>query len=134
VRRLFEHPKEVERDYFRRTGIFPIMHTVVVRDQVLRDFPWVAVSMMRAFREAKERCYERLADPRQTALAWVQDLLEEQRRDLGPDPWPYALEPNRVALAALLRYSHAQGLIPSVPRIEDLFAPNSLSEAPRYVR
>lgn len=133
VRRLFERPKEVERDYFQRTGIFPIMHTVVVRAQVLQDFPWVAVSMVRAFREAKERCYARLADPRQTALAWVQDLLEEQRQLMGPDPWPYALEPNRAALSTLVRYSHAQGLIPTVPEIEDLFAPNSLSESPRYV-
>ena len=133
VRRLFEHPKEVERDYFQRTGIFPIMHTVVVRDQVLHDFPWVAVSMVRAFRDAKERCYTRLADPRQTALAWAQDLLEEQRQVMGPDPWPYALEPNRAALSALLRYSHAQGLIPTIPKVEDLFAPNSLGESPRYV-
>jgi len=133
VRRLFERPKEVERDYFQRTGIFPIMHTVVVRDQVLHDSPWVAVSMVRAFREAKERCYARLADPRQTALAWVQDLLEEQRQLMGPDPWPYALEPNRAALSTLLRYSQAQGLIPTVPKVEDLFAPNSLSESPRYI-
>jgi len=133
VRRLFERPKDVERDYFQRTGIFPIMHTVVVRDEVLRQFPWVAVSVLRAFREAKERCYERLADPRSTALAWVQDLLEEQRSVLGSDPWPYALEPNRAALATLIRYSHTQGIIPTAPAVEGLFAENALSESPRYV-
>ena len=133
VKRLFEDPKAVERDYFKRTGIFPIMHTVVVKNDVLRDFPWVAVSMLKAFREAKDACYRRLADPRQTALAWVQDLLEEQRELMGPDPWPYALEPNRPALEALVRYSHAQGLIPRAPAIEELFAESSLSESPRYV-
>jgi 4,5-dihydroxyphthalate decarboxylase len=133
VRRLFERPKEVEREYFARTGIFPIMHTVVVKNAVLAAYPWVAVSMLRAFREAKQRCYERLADPRQTALAWVQDLVEEQRTVLGPDPWPYALEPNRAALTALIRYSHRQGLIPAAPAVEELFAANALSESPRYV-
>lgn len=133
VRRLFQDPKEAEREYFGRTGIFPIMHTVVVKNDVLRSFPWTAVSMLKAFREAKEHCYRRLRDPRQTALAWVQDLLEEQQTVLGPDPWPYALEANRVALEALIRYSHAQALIPRAPAIEALFAESSLSESPRYV-
>lgn len=109
-------------------------HTVVVRNDVLRSFPWVAVSMLRAFREAKECCYQRLSDPRQTALAWVQDLLEEQRALLGPDPWPYALDPNRAALSTLIRYSESQGLIPRAPAVEELFAENTLGESPRYVR
>lgn len=133
VGRLFQRPKEVEREYFQRTGVFPIMHTVVVRNDVLRSFPWVAVSMLRAFREAKECCYQRLSDPRQTALAWVQDLLEEQRALLGPDPWPYALDPNRAALSTLIRYSESQGLIPRAPAVEELFAENTLGESPRYV-
>ncbi|HZT06737.1 MAG TPA: PhnD/SsuA/transferrin family substrate-binding protein [Chloroflexota bacterium] len=133
VRRLFERPKEVEVEYFRRTGIFPIMHTVAIRNDVLHAYPWVAVSMLRAFREAKERCYRRLADPRQTALAWVQDLIEEQQKVLGPDPWPYALEPNRAALTALIRYSQGQGLIPTAPEVESLFVESTLRESPRYV-
>jgi 4,5-dihydroxyphthalate decarboxylase len=133
VERLFKDPKQVETEYFQRTGIFPIMHTVVVRNRVLEANPWVAVSMLKAFRESKDRCYKRLSDPRQTALAWVQDLIEEQQSVLGADPWPYALEPNRAALSALMRYSHTQGLIPTEPAIEALFAPSSLSESPRYV-
>lgn len=133
VRRLFPHPKEAEREYFQRTGIFPIMHTVVVKDEVLGAFPWVAVSVLKAFREAKAACYRRLEDPRQAALAWVQDLLEEQRAVLGPDPWPYDLESNRVALSTLVRYSCQQGLIPSEFPVEELFAENALSESPRYV-
>ena len=133
VQRLFAHPKEVEGNYFERTGIFPIMHTVVVRNHVLEQFPWVAASMLRAFRESKSDCYRRLTDPRQTALAWVQDLIEEQRSILGPDPWPYALEPNRVGLEALIRYSHAQGMIPTAPAVEDLFVESTLRESPRYV-
>lgn len=133
VRRLFQRPREAEQEYFRRTGIFPIMHTVVVRNEILRQAPWVAVSMLQAFREAKERCYGRLRDPRQTALAWVQDLLEEQHQLLGADPWPYALEPNRLALSTLIQYSHAQGLISTQPKLEELFAENTLSDPPRYV-
>jgi len=133
VQRLFDQPKEVERDYFGRTGIFPIMHTVVVHDRVLRDFPWVAVSMLHAFRASKAQCYKRLSDPRQTALAWVQDLLEEQRQVMGPDPWPYDLESNRVGLEALIRYSHTQGMIPTAPAVEELFVESALSESPRYV-
>jgi len=133
VARLFPDPKAVEREYFKRAGIFPIMHTVVVKNEVLREFPWVAASMLRAFREAKARCYQRLADPRQTALAWVQDLVEEQRGILGSDPWPYDLEGNRTALEALSRYSHAQGLIPAAPAVEDLFVESTFTEVPRYV-
>jgi len=133
VKRLFADARAVEREYFERTRIFPIMHTVVVKNEVLRQFPWVAVSMLKAFREAKEACYRRLNDPRQTALAWVQDLLEEQRELMGPDPWPYALEPNRAALEALVRYSHGQGLIPRPPAVEELFAESAVSESPRYV-
>jgi 4,5-dihydroxyphthalate decarboxylase len=133
VKRLFEHPKEIEQEYFQRTGIFPIMHTVVVKNAVLEQYPWVAVSMLKAFRESKARCYQRLNDPRQTALAWVQDLLEEQRHTLGPDPWPYDLEGNRQALEALIRYSHAQGMIPKAPPVEDLFVESTFTESPRYV-
>ena len=133
VKRLFEHPKQVEHEYFQRTGIFPIMHTVVVKEKVFRQFPWVAVSMLKAFRESKARCYQRLNDPRQTALAWVQDLLEEQRQALGADPWPYDLEHNRVALETLIRYSHTQGMIPAAPPIEDLFVESTFTESPRYV-
>jgi 4,5-dihydroxyphthalate decarboxylase len=133
VRRLFERPKEVERQYFAETGIFPIMHTVVVRNEILKRFPWVAVSVLRAFEESKQRCYKRLADPRQTALAWVQDLIEEQRAVLGADPWPYDLGANAKALSTLIGYSHGQGLIPRAPELEELFAANALSRSPRYV-
>ncbi len=133
VRRMFTRPKQVERDYFQRTGNFPIMHTVVIRNKVLHAAPWVSVSMLHAFREAKEQCYRRLADPRQIALAWVQDLLEEQRALMGLDPWPYSLEANRDALSTLIRYAYSQGMLPREPKVDELFAANALSESPRYL-
>ena len=93
----------------------------------------MAVSILKAFRESKDRCYKRLSDPRQTALAWVQDLIEEQPPSWAPTPGPTRWSRIGPTLTALIRYSHAQGLIPTAPPIEELFAPNSLSESPRYV-
>ena len=61
------------------------------------------------------------------------ELLDEQRELMGRDPWPYSLEPNRNALATLIRYSHAEGLIPTAPTVDELFASNALSESPHYL-
>jgi 4,5-dihydroxyphthalate decarboxylase len=130
---LFPNPKEAEIEYFRKSGIFPIMHTVVIKERVLEKNPWVAVNLMQAFQKAKEVCYERMQDPRTFALVWVKELMEEQRRIFGPDPWPYGLEPNRAALEAVARYEHEQGMIRRRPKIEELFFPPSLQEIQHYL-
>src|SRR2546425_1277326 len=130
---LFPNPKEAEVDYYRKSGIFPIMHTVVIKNAIVEKDPWVAVSLLQAFQRSKPVCYERMNDPRYLALVWVKELLREQEAVFGPDPWPYNLEDNRKALEAVLRYESDQGMIKQAPKIEDLFFPASLQVIQEYV-
>jgi 4,5-dihydroxyphthalate decarboxylase len=129
VKRLFPNYVEVEKEYYRRTRIFPTMHTVVIRRDVYAANPWVAQSLTKAFTEAKNRAYA-LYD--QTAalpamVPWLVAELEEARREMGADWWPYGLEPNRKALETFLRYHHEQGLSKRLFRPEELFARETLA-------
>lgn len=128
VRRLFPDYVTVERDYFRRTGIFPIMHLVAIRDEVLERHPWVAANLYRAFVEAKNRVYQGFnqTSALKVTLPWLQAELERTRELMGEDFWPYGIEPNRRTLEALVQYAHEQGLIKSRPRVEELFASQAL--------
>ena len=130
---LFPDPKEAEIDYYKKSGIFPIMHTVVIKNEILERSPWVAVTLLQGFQAAKEQCYRQMKDPRNFALVWVRELMQEQQAIFGPDPWPYNLEDNRVALEAAVRYEFDQGMIKENPRIEELFFPASLQEIQHYV-
>src|SRR5437773_315001 len=126
-------PKAAEIDYYKKSGIFPIMHTVVVKNHILEKDPWVGMSLVEGFQRAKEACYERMRDPRSFALVWVQDLMREQREIFGADPWPYNLEDNRKALEAAIRYEYEQGMIKKKPQVEELFFPASLQRIQHYV-
>jgi 4,5-dihydroxyphthalate decarboxylase len=122
VARLFPDHKAEEMAYFKRTGIFPIMHVLGLRKSLVDEHPWLAVNLFRAFNEAKAAAMKRMANPRIVPLAWYRDAWEEQDRILGPDPWEYGLtEKNRKVLETLVRYSHDQGLIKKSPKLEDLF-------------
>jgi 4,5-dihydroxyphthalate decarboxylase len=128
VKRLFPDFVPVEKDYYRRTKIFPIMHTVVIRRDVYQKHPWVAQTLYKAMAEAKAKAYE-LYD--QTAampamLPWLVAHLEEARREMGPDWWSYGLAPNRHVLDTFLRYHHEQGLSKRRLAPEDLFARETL--------
>src|SRR5712692_5489378 len=118
---LFPDPKAAEIDYYKKSGIFPIMHTVVIKNHILEKNPWVAMSLVQAFQRAKEVCFERMRDPRSFALVWVQDLMREQKEIFGADPWPYNIDDNRKDLEAAIRYEYEQGMIKKKPEIEDLF-------------
>jgi 4,5-dihydroxyphthalate decarboxylase len=130
---LFLDPKKAEIEYFRKSGIFPIMHTVVIRNEILEKHPWVAISVVQAFQKAKELCYRRMQDPRSFALVWPHELLREQAALFGKDPWPYTLEENRKALEAVVRYEYEQGMIRKKPAIEELFFPLSLQQIQQYL-
>jgi len=130
---LFPDPREAEADYYQKSGIFPIMHTVVIRNKILEQNPWAAVSLLQAIQRAKEVCYERMRDPRSLALVWAKEELQAQQAILGADPWPYNLEDNRSALEAAVRYEAEQGMIKKKPEIEELFFPPSLQEIQQYV-
>ena len=128
VRRLFENYEEVEAAYFKKTGIFPIMHSVALRQELWQENPWIARSLFKAFQRAKENAYERLNDtsPYKISLAWFRGPVEEQREILGDDPWLYGLEKNRHVVAALMDYLYEQGLVKEKLEVEKLFAPNTL--------
>src|SRR3989338_2648563 len=100
VRRLFPDFKRVEMDYFRRTGIFPIMHVIVIRMPVYAENPWVAQSLFKAFCEAKDRCFSRLYDTNvlRVSLPWTDAEYEETRQLMGGDYWPYGYAANRHVL------------------------------------
>ena len=128
VRRLFENYEDVERDYFRSTGIFPIMHTIAMRRDVYEANRWIAQSLMKAFKESQRRSYEDLYETAalKTMLPWLTAHVEQVRREMGNDFWPYGFERNEATLRTFLRYHHEQGLSPRLLEPTELFAPESL--------
>jgi len=127
VARLFPDVRAVEKDYFRRTGIFPIMHTLVIREALHREHPWVAENLYDAFERAKTWARGHTAFPGtlRYMLPWLQNDLEEIAETFGGDPWPYGLAANRTTIEAFLSYMVEQGFIERAPLPEDLFLPIS---------
>jgi 4,5-dihydroxyphthalate decarboxylase len=126
VTRLFPDVRAVEEEYFRTTGLFPIMHVVVLRRSFYEAFPWVAVNMFGAFDAAKRNCMQRLgaAEPLPVSLPWIDEELEAVRSMMGEDFWPYGIDANRAVLETACRYVHEQGLSDRVVGVDELFAPN----------
>jgi 4,5-dihydroxyphthalate decarboxylase len=127
VARLFPNYREMEMDYYRRTKIYPIMHTVVIRRDVYEANRWIAQSLMKAFIEAQRRTYEDLQETAalKTMLPWLTAHVEDARREMGEDFWPYGFEKNRETLRTFLRYSFEQGLSKRQLEPEELFAPET---------
>ena len=122
VTRLFPNYRDLEMDYFKRTGIFPIMHTTAIKQEVIDKYPWVPINLMQAFAESKIAAYKRLENPRIVPLAWFRHFLEEQEDTLGKDPWVYGLgETNRKTLETLMQYSQEQGLLGRKMTLDELF-------------
>jgi 4,5-dihydroxyphthalate decarboxylase len=128
VGRLFENFIDVEREYYRTTGFFPIMHTVVIRRDIYEQNRWVAQSLNKAFIEAQRLAYEDLKETAalKAMLPWAHAHIEETLRDMGDDYWAYGFEKNRETLDTFLRYHHEQGLSKRRLKPEDLFAPETL--------
>lgn len=136
VKRLFPNFREVESDYYRRTKIFPIMHTVVIKRELYEREPWIAISLYKAFVQAREINYKRLYDSNTlfTSLPWLIDEIENSRRIFGPEIWDYSIEGSRPTLEAFLQYLDEQRLARRRMKIEELFAPNISPEFVRYLR
>ena len=119
--RLFPEHEELERDYYRRTGIFPIMHIVALRRDVFDEHPWVAMELLKAFEAAKRRSVARLLEARASRfpLPWAQRRGEEAQELLG-ELWPYGIEPNRTTLEAFLGFCHEQGVCERLLTPEEL--------------
>jgi 4,5-dihydroxyphthalate decarboxylase len=131
VQRLFPDYRKAEQDYYRKTGIFPIMHAVGIRRDVLDKHPWLAASVFKAYAQAKALADAELGETTalKIGLPWVSAEFESTVDVMGPDFWPYGTGAgNRRALEAMARYSYEQGLATRVVTVDEMFAAGSFGE------
>ena len=123
VTRLFPDAPGVERAYYRKTGIFPIMHVVALRRKILDRHPWVAMNLFKAFEEAKQRSLGRALDVTASyyPLPWAVDYARQSQALFGDDFWPYGIECNRATLESFLHFAYEQGVCHRKLAPEDLF-------------
>ncbi len=123
IERLFPDYEAVEEAYFKKTGIFPIMHVIVIKTEVLDRHPWVAMSLYKAFEEAKHRSIERLSDitASHAPMAWLAPYTDRMKSLFGEDFWPYGLEKNRITLQAFVDFAFEQGVCHRRLELEELF-------------
>ena len=127
VRRLFPDPRAVEEEFFRRTGIFPIMHTVVIRRDVYEKNRWIAANLYEAFEQSKAICYHWMNEGARYVHPWLPGEMERVRELMGEDPWENGLtEGNRKTIQTLQRYQIEQGLAQRAVPLEELFAESTL--------
>jgi 4,5-dihydroxyphthalate decarboxylase len=126
-RRLFENCQEIEEAYFRKTGIYPIMHVIVLRRDVYERDRWIAMNLFKAFGEAKRHSMERLVEIglSHVPMPWLSEHARRWRDIAGEDFWPYGVEGNRATLEAYLQYCFEQGVAQRQLKVEELFAPET---------
>jgi 4,5-dihydroxyphthalate decarboxylase len=127
VRRLFPDWENAEREYYRRTRFFPVMHTVAIRREIYERDPWIATSLYKAFEQAKAVSYQWLTDEgaMKYSMPWFIPHIVEQWRFFGCDPYEYGVETNRKLLDTVTRYSFEQGLTHRKLSVDELFAPET---------
>ncbi len=125
---LFADPVAAAKDYFKRTGIFPIMHLVGVRRELAEQHPWLPGAVFKAFDQSKRIALEKLADTSSTkvTLPFVEERLIEARKLMGEDFWSYGVASNRTTLETFLRHHHSQGLSSRLVAVEEMFHPGTL--------
>jgi 4,5-dihydroxyphthalate decarboxylase len=130
VARLFPNCRDVEEDYYRKTGIFPIMHTLIISKRIYQNNPWVAMSLYKAFCLAKNVVMQGYGETAalHVTLPWLGAELERTKGIMGEDWWPYGLSKNRKTLETFLRYHYEQGLSKRKVTVEELFAEETLDE------
>ena len=124
---LFDDPTAVAKDYFRRTGVFPIMHVCAVRKTLAQQHPWLPMALTKAFTQAKDAALEKLSDTSATkvTLPFVEEQLKAARETMGADFWSYGVAANRRTLETFVRHHHAQGLSARLVTVEELFHPST---------
>ena len=124
---LFPDPTATAKDYFKRTGIFPIMHLVGVRKTLAEQHPWLPGAVLKAFEQSKAAALDLLSDTSATkvTLPFVEEQLKAARDLMGEDFWPYGIAPNRKTLETFLKHHHAQGLSPREVKVDELFHPGT---------
>jgi 4,5-dihydroxyphthalate decarboxylase len=129
-KRLFEDYVSVEEKYYRKTGIYPIMHVIVLRREAYERDRWIAMNLLKAFEEAKRQSTRSLVEIglSHVPMPWVAEHARRWRELAGEDFWPYGIEPNRPTLEAFVQYAHEQGVTARRLRVEELFAPETRGE------
>lgn len=129
VMRMFEDYRAVEEAFFAESGVYPIMHAIVVRAPVLARFPWLAANLLKAFEEAKRLSMARLTEMTASRypIPWMQDFARASQERFGGDAFPYGVEPNRTTLKTFLHYAHEQGVSHRLVDIDELFPKNITS-------
>lgn len=124
---LFDDPTAAAKDYYKRTGVFPIMHVAAIRKELAQAHPWLPGAVVKAFTQAKAAALELLADTSATkvTLPFVEEQLKAARETMGEDYWSYGVAPARKTLEAFVRHHHAQGLSPRQVPVEELFHPST---------
>jgi 4,5-dihydroxyphthalate decarboxylase len=128
---LFPDPVALAKDYYKRTGIFPIMHLLGVRKTLAAEHPWLPGALLKAFEQAKAAGLAQLTDTSATkvTLPFVEESLKQARELMGHDFWSYGVEPNRKTLEAFLRHHHVQGLSQRLVTVDELFHPSTFEAA-----
>ena len=128
IRRLFTNIKTTEQEYYKETGLFPIMHVVAVRKDAAEKNPWLPMAAFRMYSEAKQIAYENLATTTvlRTSLPWGMDEYDETVKLMGNDYWRYGIEANRKELQLVMRYTYEQGMVKRQGEFEEMFAHSTM--------
>jgi len=129
IRQLFPNVKETEKAYFKKTGMFPIMHVIAIRTDVLAENPWLAKAVFEMYSDAKDLAYKNLQSTtvNRTTLPWASQEFEDTRELMGENYWKYGVEANRKELESLMRYVFEQGLVKRQIDLEEIFDASSLA-------
>ena len=125
VERLFPDFQKEEREYYKKTRIFPIMHPIVIKKEILDRDPWVATSLFEAFKEAQGLHREFMQQPHRLSFAFARSYLEEERAFFGKDPYYQGLRENRHDLETMIRFAQEQGMLARPLTVEELFTENT---------
>ena len=128
IKRLFPDFRAAEKDYFKKTGLFPIMHVVAIRTDFIKAYPGLPKAVFEMYSKAKQKAYADLETTTslKVTLPWVTQEFEDTRKLMGKNYWPYGIEANSKELEAVMRYTHEQGLIKRRLKFEELFHPSTL--------
>lgn len=130
IKRLFPDYRSVEEAYYKKTKNFPIMHTIVIKQSICKENPWVAMCLYKAFKESKEICLREMYDTNalRYSLPWLIPEIEKEKEIIGDDLWPYGVNANRHVIETMVQFSYEQGLAERIVPVEELFASTTLDD------